>query len=292
MKKVIPYILIATFFEVVPPLQAQNPSVLGQDPPEKPDELLAQKFDVPVVRRAVSFPEESFPAFYTQDVATLHERAPQRKVSTVVDLGLLQEPSSFAKSLKGVEKKRVEVAAHGLSSGLALISAVYRANAVPAAEADCHALGLSLENRILIDRSRLLQMVEEEMTASPGCACEIVKSAIKAAGGDSDAVAAIVETSILANPESMRLISQCAIASAPGSLSQIQALLAKLDPNSGESGKLANSAKSAKAVNGQVASEVASEVVPVDLPNVLDTPPSTPPSVPPVVNVPDVTPDI
>lgn len=57
-------------------------------------------------------------------------------------------------------------------------------------------------------------------------------------------VVSIVETPTHAAPESMRIISQCAIASMPESIVTVQALLAELDPSSGDAA--GNSSKSAK----------------------------------------------
>jgi hypothetical protein len=57
-----------------------------------------------------------------------------------------------------------------------------------------------------------------------------------------------VETAIQAAPDQMRLIAQCAIATAPQSLSRVQELLARLEPAAGE----AASAKSAKGKGPEV----------------------------------------
>ncbi|NJM38324.1 MAG: hypothetical protein HC845_10955 [Akkermansiaceae bacterium] len=92
------------------------------------------------------------------------------------------------------------------------------------------------------------------MAAAPGCACEIVKSAIEASVADTKIVAAIVEAAAMAAPEQMRLISQCAVAVAPDALSAVQAVLAKLDPNLGETGASSKGSKSAKSPAGEVAS--------------------------------------
>jgi hypothetical protein len=83
----------------------------------------------------------------------------------------------------------------------------------------------------------------------------------------------------------MRLIAQCAIAAAPDALTDVQAVLAKLDPNSGEAGDSGKSAKGAKAPAGEVAA----------MPNPLDFPGKGPvrplfPIFPPVIiNPPNVT---
>ncbi len=79
----------------------------------------------------------------------------------------------------------------------------------------------------------MLEIVESEVQANPSCACEIVKTAIKASDSDLAFVTAIVEASITAAPDCWRIASQCAIATMPDSITSVQALLAKLDPNSG-----------------------------------------------------------
>jgi hypothetical protein len=126
------------------------------------------------------------------------------------------------------------------------------------AEVDCLQLSLSIKDQIAVEQSKLLQVVEAQVAAAPNCACEIVKAVIEASAADSKTVAAIVETAIIAAPDQTRLIAQCAIAMAPDALTDVQAVLAKLDPNTGESAavssKSAKSAKDAKSPAGEVAS--------------------------------------
>jgi hypothetical protein len=156
---------------------------------------------------------------------------------------------------------------------------------VPAsAEIDCLQLSASVKAAVAAEQSKVLEIVSAEVAAAPACACEVVKAAIEGAGADATTVAAIVETAITASPENMRLISQCAIAVAPDALVEVQTVLAKLDPNSGESADSAKSAKGAKAPTGEVAA----------MPNPLDFPGKGPvrplfPIFPPVIiNPPDV----
>lgn len=153
---------------------------------------------------------------------------------------------------------------------------------VPAsAEIDCLQLAVSIKAAVAAEQSKVLEIVSKEVAAAPACACEVVKAAIEGASAAPATVAAIVETAINASPENMRLISQCAIAVAPDALVEVQTVLAKLDPNSGES---ADSAKGAKAPVGEVAA----------MPNPLDFPGKGPvrplfPIFPPVIiNPPDV----
>lgn len=194
-----------------------------------------------------------------------------------------------------------------LSTALGLVSAH--------ASVDCIALSLAVKNASAADRSGVLELVSREVAAAPGCACEIVKAAIEGSEANSKTVAAIVQTAATATPENMRLISQCAVAAAPDSLTEVQAVIALLDPNLGESANAA-SAKDSKAPAGEVAA----------MPNPLDFPgqgpvgptkggpggapliplrppinvippivippgkPTTPPGPPPIINPPPVSP--
>jgi hypothetical protein len=174
-----------------------------------------------------------------------------------------------------------------LSAALASLSA--------SAEVDCLKLSLSVKLTVTAEPSKVLEIVAKEVSAAPVCACEVVKAAIEASCAKPDMVVAIVEAAVNAAPEQMRLISQCAVAVAPDALSQVQTLLAKLDPNQGESASSAKSAKDAKAPVGEAAA----------MPNPLDFPGQGPlgpitggpggqpliPIFPPIIiNPPDVSP--
>ena len=141
---------------------------------------------------------------------------------------------------------------------------------------------------ISLDPATTLEIVASEVSANPGCACEIVKAAIQTAGDDSPLVTGIVESSITAAPEHMRLISQCAIAAAPESLAAIQELLAKLDPNGGDSPASAKNAKSGKnpsnfVVPVSISWHIKALANPLDLPPLHIIPP-LPPILPPLVS--------
>ena len=168
---------------------------------------------------------------------------------------------------------------------------------VPArAEVDCLATSLSVKLAINTDHSKLLEIVSNTVTASPQCACEVVKAAIEASRANAKDVAAIVEAASIAAPDQMRLVSQCAVAVAPDALADVQAVLAKLDPNVGDSG---SSAKSAKGGVASAEGEAAAIPNPLDFPG--EGPMSPPPgprafplaSMPPPVIIapPEVSPD-
>ncbi|MDP3851040.1 MAG: hypothetical protein Q8Q59_11080 [Luteolibacter sp.] len=140
-----------------------------------------------------------------------------------------------------------------------------------ATESDCQKLSLSVKAAVVAEQSRILEIVATEVASAPGCSCEVVKAAIEGSSADVPTVVAIVETAITAAPDQMRIIAQCAIAVAPDSLTKVQAVLAKFDPNSGESGDSAKSAKGEKAPIGEVAA----------MPNPLDFPGKGPVGPPP-----------
>jgi hypothetical protein len=124
-----------------------------------------------------------------------------------------------------------------------LLAARYRLTGTREPSDRCGTVAASLEQKVKEDPSRLLEFVEAETSANPACACEIMKSAIAASGADKSTVVAIVNTAIQAAPETMRIVSQCAIAQMPEALIEIQTLLARLDPGSGDAGHGAKSAK-------------------------------------------------
>ncbi len=130
------------------------------------------------------------------------------------------------------------------------------------AAVDCTNLSLSVKNSVSAERARVLEIVAKEVSSAPSCACEIVKVSIEASHANIQSVAAIVEAASIAAPEQMRLVSQCAVAVAPDALSAIQTVIAKLDPNRGESAAKPKSAKDSKSPAGEVAA----------MPNPLDFP--------------------
>jgi hypothetical protein len=178
------------------------------------------------------------------------------------------------------------------SAALGLLPAIAANAETPAV--DCVALTLSVKNAVVADQSKVLEIVSTEVAAAPDCACEVVKAAIEGSKASAETVAAIVEAASIAAPEQMRLVSQCAVAVAPDALSAVQAVLAKLDPNLGESG---SSAKDSKDAKGEVAAADA-PFNPLDIPPGSTvpppptyTPPGPPPLMPPVFPPPDTVTD-
>ncbi len=281
-----PHMVALLILGTIAPLSAQN--LVSTTRSQEIGIKAAQpgSFEVPAIEKAQGELPAANPVYAAQDSLNLEMQASSRRsVESVVDLDVLRSPSPYRKVASGTQPYEIE--ADSLQNGLARISAVYRAAGKSASSSDCPAISLSVEQRIQLDVSKLLEIVEAEIGANPACACEIVKMAIKASDADVAKVVSIVETAIIAAPDSMRIISQCAIASLPESIAAVQALLAELDPNSGDaaadSSKSAKSGKeSAKDAKGQVASIVAPPI-----PNPLDLPPF-PPFVPPIIIPPTV----
>ncbi|MES2438272.1 MAG: hypothetical protein V4584_04375 [Verrucomicrobiota bacterium] len=219
---------------------------------------------LPVNHKAEGIPREAGPLYDLQNPQTLDSRkAHPVNRDSVVELDVLSQPSHHGETYQkfmSVESEEI------LTQNLARLSATYREIATPSSSNDCVEVALSVKQQIRLDPATVLETVEREITTNPSCACEVVKTALQTADGEPSLVIGIVETSIAAAPEHMRLISQCAIAAAPESLSIIQALLAKLDPNGGDS---SSSAKSPKAAVDAI--KAASN--PETIPNPLDLPP-------------------
>jgi len=190
---------------------------------------------------AVARPAAEPAVLVRQDAVTLDTRvALRRDPSSVVDLRFLSDDFS------GFQPHVLQTS--GLATELAMLAALYSHAGVPAAASDggCDTRATILTQQAKLEPARLMELLEKEIAANPGCVCELVKAAILAADADADTVAAIVETAILIEPAQMRMITQCAIAANPDALAAVQDVLARLDPNAGESSSSANSAKSPK----------------------------------------------
>lgn len=251
------------------PLRAQNLIENIEALPKGSGDLVPMLSEgEPVLELKVQSNSSEDPAvFASQDARTLEPALPRRRdTESVVDLRVLQKPSLYHAIAVGRPANPAGIPAESLKQDLALISATYRE--VGEAEADCQRISLSVEQRIKLDSSKVLEIVETEIQANPACACEVIKSAIIACDADSDLVVSMVEVAISTAPEMMRIASQCAIAAVPESLVAVQALLARYDANAGDgdSSKSAKSAKSAKGFEAAVPSKVAAVSNPLDFP--------------------------
>ncbi len=199
------------------------------------------------------------------------------KVESIIDLSVLRQPPLYLKAAVSAHGQPYEVTADGLQAGLALISAIYRGSDRRELTLDCTRVALSTEQQIRMDMSKVFEVVEFEVTSNPGCACEIVKTAIKACEADVEKVVLIVETCANAAPDSLRIASQCAIAVMPEAISEIQALLTRLDPSRGETQIYSSKSSNCTQVAAVVSSAFAH---PLDLPQ--PSPPIMPPPIMPL----------
>ena len=99
---------------------------------------------------------------------------------------------------------------------------------------DCQKVSVPFAEEVVAHQSLVLQLVDRAVRENPSCACEIVKTAIKATKADNKLIASIVEVAAIAAPDQLRVVAQCAVAMAPDSLEEVQAVLAKLDPGTGD----------------------------------------------------------
>lgn len=154
-------------------------------------------------------------------------------------------------------------------------------------EVDCLKVAVSVKHAVTAQPDQVLQIVEKEVGANPGCACEVVKAAIQTTKAEPKLVASIVETAATVAPDKMRLISQCAVAVAPEALTAVQGVMSRLDPNKGE-----GSHGDSKDSKGGKVSNVDTKPAwnPLDFPGqgpvtpgIPGGPPPLPPGLPPVV---------
>ena len=292
----------SVFLSLLTPLVAQNCTENLASSPEGRRDAAASTGtsltpgELPTTDKAQGSPSEG-PAVYTaQDSMTLESRLQKKRpVDAVVDLAVLSKPSPFRQVAAGSSGVPTE----GVKNDLALISAVYRESGKP--ESNCVSISLSLEQRIKLDDSKLLEMVETEVKANPACSCEIIKTAITTSDADVQKVVSIVESAIIAAPEMMRIISQCAIATVPESLAGVQSVLAKYEANGGDGSSSAKSAKDSKDSKDSKAvapDSVASAPNPLDFPGRGPTGPTVggpggtplfPPDPPIIITPPSVT---
>jgi hypothetical protein len=115
---------------------------------------------------------------------------------------------------------------------LTLLSAGVSFAETPAA-VDCAKISTSIKAEVAENQSLVLQIVDRAVRENPSCACEIVKASIVASNADHKLIASIVEVVATAAPDQMRIAAQCAVAVAPDALEDVQAVLAKLDPATG-----------------------------------------------------------
>ena len=117
----------------------------------------------------------------------------------------------------------------------ALTALLLAAAPIASADAiDCVKLSKAVKVAVVADSSRVLEVVASYIASNESCACEIVKAAIIASDANEKQVASIVNAAILEAPSQIRLIAQCAIATAPDAVANVQAVLEQYDVAGGE----------------------------------------------------------
>jgi hypothetical protein len=97
---------------------------------------------------------------------------------------------------------------------------------------NCLKLSESVKAAVVADSSQVLRIVATNVAANESCACEIVKAAIIAADADQALVGEIVSTAILEAPSEARMITQCAIATAPDAIAVVLAVATEEESSS------------------------------------------------------------
>lgn len=136
------------------------------------------------------------------------------------------------------------------------------ATALPAAEIDGAQLASSVRQATYANPSAASRIVASEVSKHPNYSCEIVRAAIQGSQADSAQVAGIVRAASSASPENMRLIAQCAVATAPDSLANVQGVLAGIEPAAGETASTSTRAHASAPVS-VVSTPVSAEGQPV-----------------------------
>ena len=208
------------------------------------DRSLSGAYILPTITKSEADPSEST-LFVNQDASSLSAKRTSRNSASVLDVSALKESSAYRNAMK-VKVKVSDKQASGIHSGLEQISAAYQKPGSSDDATGCNSIGMSMKHRLSVDPSLVLEIVEAEISANPDCSCDIVKTAIIATGANPELASSIAETAIVSAPDKMRMITQCAIAALPEALPNIQAVLARLDPNSGDTNYSAKDSKSGK----------------------------------------------
>lgn len=221
-------------------------------------------YDIPEIEKTQSKLPQAEEIYLRQNQKTLGYRSTSKQeVGKVLDLSPLQKRSGYKKA-EIFKIKISTMEATEISQGLQNISAAYKNPKEKSTDEGCTAISLSVKQRIQMDPSEILNIVENEVSSNQNCACEIVKTAIRFSGEDTETIANIVETAILSAPEHIRMISQCAIAAMPKALPEIQEVLAKLDVNAGDT--YLNDSKSGKEAVASATTPPTTPPNPLDIP--------------------------
>ncbi len=89
----------------------------------------------------------------------------------------------------------------------------------------CLKLGTEVAAAAKANPSGVLALVSSKVAASPECACEIVKNAIRGAKADESTTGQIVEAAVRVAPKHYKVIVECAVAANPDAAGHIRAAL-------------------------------------------------------------------
>ncbi|MFT5189292.1 MAG: hypothetical protein ACI9DF_004423 [Verrucomicrobiales bacterium] len=87
---------------------------------------------------------------------------------------------------------------------------------------DCRSIAEDVSISIGRNKERLLLVLEDALRSHGNCTCEIVSSAVRAAGGSRSVISQVVETSVALKPSMAAEISECAGAAAPKQIAAVQ----------------------------------------------------------------------
>ena len=104
---------------------------------------------------------------------------------------------------------------------------------------DCKVIAKAVESEIKADASKVLAIVAARVKATPECACDIVKAAIKATKASNELTGQIVEAAVRAAPGQYKVIVECAVAVNADAAAEIRAALLRVfGGKDGKGGKI------------------------------------------------------
>lgn len=109
-----------------------------------------------------------------------------------------------------------------------------------ASSLSCIQLAARVEAEISKSPKDVLSVARRAMVDNDACACEIVKSSIKATGADDELTGLIVEVAVKTQPSRFKEIVECAILAKPSAKTQVRAALERVfgTKGSGKGGKI------------------------------------------------------
>jgi len=90
---------------------------------------------------------------------------------------------------------------------------------------DCSPVSATVTAEVTAKPASVLTIVNDQIAANPGCACEIVKAAITAVKADKDLVGQIVFTAVTAAPTEATTVAECAVAVAPEAAENVKSAM-------------------------------------------------------------------